>query len=262
MSKSKKARITLVGAGPGDPDLITLKGLKALRQADVVLYDALVNESILDEAPSTALRVFVGKRAGQHSHKQAEINLLLVQYAYNCGHVVRLKGGDSFVFGRGHEELTYANSFDIPVVVVPGISSCIALPELQGVPPTRRGLNESFWVLTGTTRHGTLSKDIAIAAQSSATAIILMGMRKIRQIMATFIDAGKASTPVMVIQNGSLPNEKCVLGTVSSIADQVAQAKMGSPGIIVVGEVVHLHPSLAVAALRPEGLTSTESNTL
>lgn len=252
MSESKKARITLVGAGPGDPDLITLKGIKALRQADVVLYDALVNEAILEEAPATALRVFVGKRAGQHSHQQAEINLLLVQYAYSYGHVVRLKGGDSFVFGRGHEELTYANSFDIPVSIVPGISSCIALPELQGVPPTRRGLNESFWVLTGTTRHGTLSKDVSIAAQSSATAIILMGMRKIRQIMTTFAEAGKAETPVMVIQNGSLPNEKCVIATVSSIADEVERANIGSPGIIVVGEVVHLHPSLAIPALVSE----------
>lgn len=252
MSNSKKARITLVGAGPGDPDLITMKGIKALRQADVVLYDALVNEEILDEAPEQALRIFVGKRAGKHSHKQAEINLLLVQYAYNYGHVVRLKGGDPFVFGRGHEELSYANSFDIPVTIVPGISSCIALPELQGVPPTRRGMNESFWVLTGTTRHGTLSEDVAVAAQSSATAIILMGMRKITQIMNLFAQAGKAETPVMVIQNGSLPNEKCIIGTVATIAEQVQEAKLSSPGIIVVGEVVHLHPSLAVTALLPK----------
>jgi len=252
MSKSKKARITLVGAGPGDPDLITLKGVKALREADVVLYDALVNETILDEAPLNALRVFVGKRAGKHSHKQSEINLLLVQYAYNYGHVVRLKGGDPFVFGRGHEELSYANNFDIPVTIVPGISSCIALPELQGVPPTRRGMNESFWVLTGTTRNGTLSKDVAIAAQSSATAIILMGMRKIREIMALFSAEGKDETPVMVIQNGSLPNERCVIGDVRTIAEKVEKAKIGSPGIIVVGEVVHLHPSLAVKTLLPK----------
>lgn len=249
MSNANSARITLVGAGPGDPDLITLKGIKALRQADVVLYDALVNEEILDEAPAEALRVFVGKRAGKHSHKQEEINLLLVQYAYNYGHVVRLKGGDSFVFGRGHEELAYANNFDIPVTVVPGISSCIAVPELQGVPPTRRGVNESFWVLTGTTRSGNLSNDIAIAAQSSATAIILMGMRKIRQIMAAFAAEGKENTPVMVIQNGSLPNERTVLGTVQDISDRVEAEGIGSPGIIVVGEVVHLHPSLALKTL-------------
>ncbi|MEZ5045167.1 MAG: uroporphyrinogen-III C-methyltransferase [Saprospiraceae bacterium] len=249
MSNSKTARITLVGAGPGDPDLITLKGLKALRTADVVLYDALVNEEILQEAPAHSLKVFVGKRAGEHSHKQEEINLLLVQYAYNYGHVVRLKGGDSFVFGRGHEEMAYAHNFDIPVAIVPGISSCIALPELQGIPPTRRGMNESFWVLTGTTRTGALSADIAIAAQSSATAIILMGMRKIQQIMEAFAAAGKSDTPVLVIQNGSLPNEQAVIGTVADIAERVANAKLGSPGIIVVGEVVHLHPNLVLKSM-------------
>ncbi|GJM31799.1 MAG: uroporphyrinogen-III C-methyltransferase [Saprospiraceae bacterium] len=247
--KSKKrlataARITLVGAGPGDPDLMTIKGLKALQSADVVLYDALVNEAILTEAPAHALKVFVGKRAGLHSYRQEEINLLLVQHALNYGHVVRLKGGDSFVFGRGHEELAYARAFDIPVNVVPGISSCIALPELQGIPPTRRALNESFWVLTGTTRSGALSQDVAIAAQSSATAIILMGMRKIREIMICFTQNDKQDTPVMVIQNGSLPNEKYYLGTVSTIADQLEANPTDGPGIIVVGEVVGLHEDL------------------
>ncbi len=243
-NKKVTARITLVGAGPGDPDLMTIKGLKALQAADVVLYDALVNEAILAEVPRHALKIFVGKRAGQHSYRQEEINLLLVQHAFRYGHVVRLKGGDSFVFGRGHEELAYARSFDIPVEVVPGISSCIALPELQGIPPTRRGLNESFWVLTGTTRSGALSRDVAIAAQSSATAIILMGMRKIREIMHCFAQNGKQDTPVMVIQNGSLPNEQHTLGTVATIADLVEANTTKGPGLIVVGEVVGLHEDL------------------
>ena len=235
-------KITLVGAGPGDPELLTVKGLKAIQSADVVLYDALVNPLLLDEAPATALKVYVGKRAANHRYSQEEINLLLVQYAYSHGHVVRLKGGDSFVFGRGHEEITYAANFDIETVVVPGISSCISLPELQRVPVTRRGVNESFWVLTATTRSGALSKDIALAAQSSATAIILMGMRKLPLIAETFAAAGKADTPVLVIQNGSLPNERYVLGTVSNIAQRVAAAGLGVPGLIVIGEVVDLHP--------------------
>lgn len=244
MASSKQARITLVGAGPGDPELITLKGLRALKQADVVLYDALVNEEILEFASPQALKIYVGKRANNHRFKQEEINLMLVQYAFSHGHVVRLKGGDPFVFGRGHEEMNYAMAFGIPTLVVPGISSCIAVSELQGVPVTRRGLNESFWVLTGTTRTGNLSKDVSVAAQSSATAIILMGMRKIRQITKVFAAHGKADTPVMVIQNGSLPNERRVLGTVSTIADRVEQEGLGAPGIIVIGEVVSLHPDL------------------
>ena len=234
-------KLTLVGAGPGDPELLTLKGLRALQNADVVLYDALANPELLDFAPKSALKVFVGKRAGQHRYSQLEINQLIVQYAFSHGHVVRLKGGDAFVFGRGHEEIEYAAVFGIESEVVPGISSCIAVPELQKVPLTKRGVNESFWVLTGTTRLGQLSKDIAVAAQSSATIVILMGMRKLFEISRIFGKAGKGDIPVMVIQNGSRNGEKMVLGTVRTIVGQVRRAKIGSPGIIVIGEVVRLH---------------------
>lgn len=244
MASAKQAKITLVGAGPGDPELITLKGLKALKEADVIMYDALVNKEMLEFAPANTTKIYVGKRFNNHRYTQDEINLMLVQYAFSHGHVVRLKGGDPFVFGRGHEEITYAMAFGIPTLVVPGISSCIAVAELQGIPVTRRGLNESFWVLTGTTRSGKLSDDVAIAAQSSATAIILMGMRKIREISEVFAAHGKANTPVMVVQNGSLPEERQLLGTVSTIADQVEQEGLGAPGIIVIGEVVSLHPKL------------------
>lgn len=236
--------ITLVGAGPGDPDLITLKGLKAIQSADVLLYDALVNPVLLEEAPKAALRLFVGKRAGKHSTSQEDINLLLVQYAYSHGHVVRLKGGDSFVFGRGHEEMDFVQSFDIPVKIVPGISSCIAVPELQEVPLTRRGVNESFWVMTATTRYGKLSKDIEIAAQSSATVVILMGLRKLSAITQCFLQEGKAQTPVMVIQNGSTSREKVALGTVENICKEVKKEQLGTPAIIVIGNVVALHPRL------------------
>ncbi|MEM9917198.1 MAG: uroporphyrinogen-III C-methyltransferase [Bacteroidota bacterium] len=237
-------KITLVGAGPGDPELMTMKGMKALWSADVVLYDALVNPALLEEAPADAVKIYVGKRASNHRYSQDEINLMMVQFAFTHGHVVRLKGGDSFVFGRGHEELQFAKAFDIETSVVPGISSCIAVAELQEVPLTRRGLNESFWVLTGTTRSGALSNDISLAAQSSATAVILMGMRKLPEIAAVFALHGKKDTPAMVIQSGSMPEERVVLGTVQDIAQKVAQEKMGSPGIIIIGEVVQLHPAL------------------
>ena len=235
-------KITLVGAGPGDPELITVKGLKALQTADVVLYDALSNPALLAEAPANALKVYVGKRANKHRYKQEEINLMLVQYAFSHGHVVRLKGGDPFIFGRGHEELEYVESFGIEAHVVPGISSSISVPELQGVPLTRRGINESFWVITGTTSSGEISKDIALAAQSSATVVILMGMRKLEEISRLFIAQGKGITPAMIIQNGSLPTEQMVHGTVSTISKLVQEEGLGAPAIIVIGEVVDLLP--------------------
>lgn len=244
--------VTLVGAGPGDPDLITRKGIKALQQADAVLYDALVNPEILAEAPAGVPRIYVGKRAGQHSFKQEEINQLIVDHALAYGHVVRLKGGDSFVFGRGQEEVEFARERGIETTVVPGISSSIAVPSGQGIPLTRRGLNESFWVLTGTTRFGTLSDDVQLAARSSATAVILMGMNKIADIMEIFRREGKGNTPVAVIQNGSRPDERYGLGTVNTIESVVTEKGLGAPAIILVGEVVSLHPDLRHAAENPQ----------
>lgn len=244
MSTSVTPKITLVGAGPGDPELITLKGIRALRKADVVLYDALASNELLDFAPPEALKVYVGKRAGKHSLKQEEINLLMVQFAFSHGHVVRLKGGDPFVFGRGYEEVEMARSFGIPVEIVPGISSAIAVPGLQGVPLTSRDVSESFWVLTGTTKDEQLSDDLRLAAQSSATLVILMGVQKLRQIAALLSEYGKSDLPVMVIQHGSTPKEKMAIGTVSTIADIVEAKGIGTPGIIIIGEVVRLHETM------------------
>src|SRR5687768_4378412 len=144
----KKARLTLVGAGPGDPELISVKGVKALSEADVVLYDALVHPDLLNHAPESAIKIFVGKKKGVCQFAQEEINRLIVENALNFGHVVRLKGGDPFIFGRGHEELLHAQAFNIETKVIPGISSSIAVPELQHIPLTRRGINDSFWVMT------------------------------------------------------------------------------------------------------------------
>ena len=147
-------KITLLGAGIGDPDLITVKGMKALQTADVVLYDALANAALLDYAPENCVKIFVGKRADDHTFGQQQINEMLVQNAQKFGHAVRLKGGDPFVFGRGHEEMQFAQTAGIPVEVIPGISSTIAAPELAGIPVTRRGMSDSFWVLTGNTTEG------------------------------------------------------------------------------------------------------------
>lgn len=236
-----QAKVSIVGAGPGDAELITVKGLKAIQTADVILYDALANNELLDFAPENALKIFVGKRAARHYKTQDQINLLMVQYALSYGHVVRLKGGDPFVFGRAQEEIEFLHSFDIPTEVVPGISSSIGLATLQGVPLTTRHVSEGFWVITGTTQSGQLSKDIELAAQSTATVVILMGIRKLQQIAALFQDHGRHHTPVMIIQNGSKPSEKVVLGTVNNIVDIAKIHKIGTPGIIVLGETVRFH---------------------
>ncbi|WP_298418576.1 uroporphyrinogen-III C-methyltransferase [uncultured Kordia sp.] len=232
-----KPKLTVLGAGPGDPELITLKGVKTLVSANVVLYDALVNRELLTYAPN-ATHIFVGKRKGFHKYHQDEINELIVKNAYEFGHVVRLKGGDPFIFGRGAEEIEYAKKNGLETAVVSGISSAAAVPANLGIPLTKRGISESFWVITGTTSARKLSKDVVLAAQSSATVIILMGMGKLSEIVKLFKIEGKHKTPVGIIQNGTTIHEKSVFGTVDSIEGKVKQKKISAPAIIVIGEVV------------------------
>ena len=237
----KEPRITLVGAGPGDAELISLKGVRILKSADVVLYDALVNKELLEFAPEHAIKIYVGKRSGDHSYSQEAVNKLMIDYALNYGHVVRLKGGDPFVFGRGFEELEMAASYSIPAEIVPGISSSISVPALQGIPVTHRGTSESFWVITGTTTNGEVSKDIYAAAKTDATVVVLMGVKKLKEIAAIFEAEGKGRLPVAVIQNGSMANEKVVVGTAATIAEAAADQNIDSPALIIFGEVVGLH---------------------
>jgi uroporphyrin-III C-methyltransferase len=238
MSRTVVPKITLVGAGPGDPDLISVKGLKALKEADVILYDALVNVQLLNEAKSDAISIYVGKRKGEKEYEQEEINKLIVTYALTHGHVVRLKGGDSFVFGRGSEELAYAQQFGIESTVIPGISSSISVPALAGIPVTHRGVSNSFTVITGTLSDGSLNPEIANALQLNGTLVILMGLSKLKEIAALYASNGKPETPVAVISNGSLPEQKAVYGNFQTIIDQVQSNGIKAPGIIVIGEVV------------------------
>jgi len=238
MQAHNKPKVTLVGAGPGDIDLLTIKGAKALAEANVVLYDALANKELLQYAPKKSKKIFVGKRKGNHRYSQDEINTLLVEYAFEYGHVVRLKGGDPFIFGRGSEEIEYVGSFGIETQVVPGISSSMAVPANQGISLTKRKVSESFWVLTGTTSQRKLSTDIALAAKSTATIIILMGMGKLSEIVNLFQIEGKGDVPVAVIQNGTTTQEKIGVGTVNSIEDVVKRKQLSAPAIIVIGEVV------------------------
>jgi uroporphyrin-III C-methyltransferase len=240
---NKKPKLTLVGAGPGDPELISIKGAKALSTADIVLYDALAHPDLLEHAPNHVEKIYVGKRVGNCAYQQKDINELIVDSALKYGHVVRLKGGDPFVFGRGHEEIVYAQAHGLETVIIPGISSAVAVPELENIPLTTRGINESFWVITGTNSSLEFSNDIRLAAQSTATVVILMGMTHLAKIAEVFIEEGKAKIPAAVIQNGSLPNSKTILGTVDTISQQVIDAQMESPAIIVFGNVVALHPN-------------------
>ena len=240
--KIREPRITLVGAGPGDPELITMKGANALKDADVVLYDALVNEEVLAYASADAIKVYVGKRSGEHSYSQEAVNKLMVDYAINYGHVVRLKGGDPFVFGRGYEELNFAASYSIPAQVIPGLSSSISVPGLQQIPVTHRGLSESFWVVTGTTASGAISNDLYEAARTKATVVVLMGLNKLKEIVKLYKQENKHHLPVAVIQNGSTESEKVAVGIVDTIVELVEEKNIKAPAILVFGEVVSLHP--------------------
>lgn len=233
---------TLIGAGPGDPELITVKGVKALLEAKVVLYDALVHVDLLDYIPKTSLKVLVGKRAGVHSFSQAKINRLIVEHAKKYGSVVRLKGGDPFIFGRGKEEIEYAQKFGINCKVIPGLTSSTSLPAIQGISLTKRGVNESFWVVTGTTKKGSLSSDISLAARSTATVVVLMGRNKLPEIIEIYKALGRENLPIALIQNGSLANEKIALGTIKTIEEEVKRLSIGTPAIIIIGEVVNQHP--------------------
>ncbi len=235
--KIANPQVTLIGAGPGDPDLLTVKGAKALAKADIILYDALVNPEILQLAPD-AEKLFVGKRRGCHAYTQNEINSLIVSSAFQYENVVRLKGGDPFVFGRGSEEIEYCENFGIKTIVIPGITSAISVPASQGISITQRGVSESFWVITGTTSNHELSKDVELASQSSATVVILMGMSKLAEIVALYQKNRNDNLPIAIIQNGTHENEKCGYGTINTIIDVVAQNQLSNPAIIVIGEVV------------------------
>ncbi len=233
----RSPKLTVVGAGPGDLELITLKAIKALQEADVVLYDALVDIALLDYADK-AEHIFVGKRKGCYAFHQDQINELIVQRAQLKGHVVRLKGGDPFVFGRGAEEMAYAAEYGLEVAIVPGISSCISVPASQNIPVTKRGAAESFWVITGTTKEHKLSSDIQLAAKSNATVVILMGMSKLSDIVELFIKENKSNTPVAIIQNGTKEDERVGVGTINTIQSIVNKQKLANPAIIIIGEVV------------------------
>jgi uroporphyrinogen III methyltransferase/synthase len=234
-----------VGAGPGDPGLLTVRALERLREAEVVVYDRLVNPAILDEAPPEALRIFAGKRVGAHCLPQAAINALLVHHAEAGRFVVRLKGGDPFVFGRGGEEALALSEAGIPFEVVPGISSAIAVPAYAGIPVTHRGIASSFAVLTG---HEDPSKDgdavdWARLATGVDTLVVLMAVGSFSRIVCALLANGRPpETPVALIRWGTTEGQEVRVGT---LADIVGRARgLEPPVVAVIGEVVRLRQRL------------------
>ena len=229
----------VVGAGPGDPELLTLKAYRILQTADVVLYDNLANQELLALAPAACECIYVGKKPYGEYTPQEVIHALIKEKALAKGRVVRLKGGDPFIFGRGFEEMLFARAHGIAAHYVPGISSMQAVG-FEDIPLTHRVVSEGFWVLTGTKKDGTLSADLRLAMQSNSTVVIYMGMKKLPQIAATYVEMGRGDTPAAVVMHASLPHRKAVTGPVRELPTLVEAASITYPALIFIGDVVRL----------------------
>jgi len=229
----------VLGAGTGDPDLLTIKGYKILKQADVVLYDNLANKELLDIAPEHADKIYVGKQPYGEYTPQDSILDMIKHFCFTKGKVVRLKGGDPFIFGRGFEEMIYARQLGIKTHFIPGITSMQACG-LENIPLTHRAVSEGIWVVTGTKKDGTLSADLRLAMQSNATVVVYMGMKQLASIADTYLNEGKGDTPAAIIQHASLKHQKSVSGLVKDLPNMAADYGLTYPAIIIIGYVVEL----------------------
>lgn len=239
--------VYLIGAGPGDPGLITVQGLKRVRQAEVVIYDRLVHPEIVQEAPPEAIRVYVGKETGLHYVPQEQINELLVTYARQGRRVVRLKGGDPFVFGRGGEEAKALVDAGIPFEIVPGVSSALAVPAYAGIPVTHRKVASSFAVVTGHEEGGkdVSTRDWAALASAVDTLVVLMGVKGLAKIVDQLLARGRSpETPAALIRWGTTSEQQTVIGTLADIIAKATAAGLEPPVVTVIGEVVALREHL------------------
>ncbi len=239
-------KVFLTGAGPGDFELMTIKALRMIREADVIIYDRLANPEILKEAKDGIECIYVGKADGRHSVPQDEINEILYQSALKYEKVVRLKGGDPFVFGRGGEEALYLNKRGIKFEIIPGITSAVSVPAYAGIPVTQRGMAVSFRVVTG---HEAPNKEVSQIPwenfKTNDTIVFLMGLYNLPQISTKLIEIGREKdTPCAVISKGTTSEQKTVVGTLETIQNEVIKAKIVSPALIIVGEVVNLRKNL------------------
>jgi uroporphyrin-III C-methyltransferase/precorrin-2 dehydrogenase/sirohydrochlorin ferrochelatase/uroporphyrin-III C-methyltransferase len=241
--------VYLVGAGPGDPDLLTRKAERLLRRADAVVYDRLVGEGVLDLVPRGATRLYVGKASGQHHLKQAEINQLLVRLARPGRIVVRLKGGDPFIFGRGCEEVEHLSAHGVPYEVVPGVTAASGCAAALGIPLTHRGLAHSVRFITGHCRNDQeLALDWAGLADPATTLVVYMGLANADQISARLIEAGlPAATPAAVIERGTTPGERALRTTLGELPATLVASAVRAPVLLVIGRVVAIAPGLEMA---------------
>ena len=244
---NKTPELIVVGAGPGDPELITLKAYRALRDAPVILYDNLANTILLDWASPPCEKIYVGKLPYGDYTPQETIHALIKEKAFARGKVIRLKGGDPFIFGRGFEEIIFARTQGINVSYIPGIST-MQTAGLSAIPLTHRHISEGIWVITGTKKDGTLSADLQLAMKSNATVVIYMGMKKLKEIAAAYLAEGKGDTPAAIIHQASLPGERMVRGTVARLPELASAHQLTHPSIIIIGPVVQLGTDIKMQA--------------
>ena len=238
----KQGKVWLVGAGPSDAGLMTLKGKAVLEQADVVVYDALVSASVLAMIPEQAQTVYVGKRSGHHSVPQPQINQILLEQAQQGKRVVRLKGGDPFLFGRGGEELELLREHNIPFEVVPGITSAIAVPAYNGIPVTHRDYCSSVHIITAHSKQdGELNIPFPALCQLNGTLVFLMGVTSMERICRGLLQAGMdAQTPAAILQEGTSAAQRRVVATLSTLVERAQQEKIQAPAVLVIGKVCQL----------------------
>ncbi|ELS03120.1 uroporphyrin-III C-methyltransferase [Xenococcus sp. PCC 7305] len=252
-------KVYLVGAGPGDPGLMTVKGKTLLEHADVVVYDALVSPEILRSINPLAEQINAGKRKGRHSKLQEETTQILISKAQDNAVVVRLKGGDPFVFGRGGEEMADLIAAGVDVEVVPGITSGIAAPAYAGIPVTHRNYSSSVTFVTGHETVGKYRPDVnwQAIAQGSETIVIYMGVANLPQIIPQLLAAGlDGETPIALIRWGTRPDQSELIGTLSTIVETIAQTDFAAPAIAIVGKVVNLHNSLHLGCPIPLSISN------
>jgi uroporphyrin-III C-methyltransferase len=256
-------RVSIVGAGPGDPELMTVRGLARVRAADVLVYDRLVDPRLLDEAPPDAERIFAGKARGFAALEQRQIEALLIARALTGKHVVRLKGGDPYVFGRGGEEVAALVAAGIPVEIVPGVTSATAVPASAGIPVTHRELASSLTIVTGHEDPGKpeAAVDWEWLAASRGTVVILMGLGQLDGICTRLIAGGRSpQTPAAAIAGGTRPDQRVVSASLATLAAAVADAQLVAPALVVVGDVVRFRDLLAPSALTGVAVAATTTD--